>query len=57
MPEDMYRIYLENEHALIEAFDIARQSCENAIRAGKRREEDLLTKNCALLLGAKWVTP
>jgi hypothetical protein len=56
MPENMYKIHLENERALTEAFDIARQSCKNAIRTGKAREEAALTKNCALLLGAKLET-
>jgi hypothetical protein len=56
MPENMYKIHLENERALIEAFDVARQSCKNAIRTGKPREEAALTKNCALLLGAKLET-
>lgn len=53
LPDDLYKIHLENERALAEAFDVARQACKNAIRAGKPRQEDVLTKNCALLLGAK----
>lgn len=56
LPESLYKIHLENERALAEAFDVARQSCKNAIRAGKLREERILTKNCAFLLGAKLET-
>jgi hypothetical protein len=56
LPEDLYRIHLDNERALSEAFDVARQSCKNAIRTGKTRQEVVLTKNCALLLGAKLET-
>lgn len=53
LADDLYKIHLENERALAEAFDVARQSCKNAIRSGKPRQEEVLTKNCALLLGAK----
>jgi hypothetical protein len=53
LPENLYKVHFENERALAEAFDVARQSCKNALRAGKSREEKILTKNCALLLGAK----
>ena len=56
MPEDLYKIHLDNERALAEAFEVARQSCKGAIRAGKSRQEAVLTKNCALLLGAKLET-
>lgn len=56
MRENLYKIHLENERALSEAFDVARQTCKNAIRGGKLRQEELLTKNCALLLGAKLET-
>jgi hypothetical protein len=56
LPASLYQIHLENERALGEAFDIARQSCKDAIRTGKKRQEIVLTKNCALLLGAKLET-
>lgn len=56
LPENLYQIHLENEHALSEAFDVARQACKDAIRTGKKRQEIALTKNCALLLGAKLET-
>lgn len=56
MPVSIYKVHVENESALAEAFDVARQSCKNAIRSGKQREETALTKNCALLLGAKLET-
>ena len=56
LSENLYKIHLENERALTEAFDVARQSCKNAIRAGKPKQETILTKNCALLLGAKLET-
>ncbi len=53
LPENLYKIHLENERALSEAFGVARQVCKSAIRTGKARQEAVLTKNCALLLGAK----
>jgi hypothetical protein len=56
LSENLYKIHLENERALAEAFDVARNSCKDAIRTGKRREEGILTKNCALILGAKLET-
>jgi hypothetical protein len=56
LPEDLYKVHLDNEHSLNEAFDVARQSCKSAIRAGKSRQETVLTKNCALILGAKLET-
>jgi hypothetical protein len=56
LPENLYQIHIENERALSEAFDVARQACKDAIRGGKERQETALTKNCALLLGAKLET-
>jgi len=56
MRDDLYKVHLENEHALAEAFDVACQSCKNAIRLGRERQKIALTKNCSLLLGAKLET-
>jgi hypothetical protein len=53
---DLYHVHLDNERTLAEAFSIARQSCKAAIGSGDERQKSALTKNCALLLGAKLET-
>jgi hypothetical protein len=52
----LYQVHLHNERELTDAFEIACFACKDAIRTADERRERILTKNCALLLGAKLET-
>jgi hypothetical protein len=52
----LYQVHWHNERELTDAFEIACVACKDAIRTADERKERILTKNCALLLGAKLET-